>query len=57
MTAMNTEEEERFEIHSKALIKLLNDIGNPHAIIILNTDSAQLLEGKTAFYTDEFVKD
>lgn len=39
------------------LIKWLNEYGNPHSMIIVDADRAELFSGEMCFNTDEFVKD
>jgi len=51
------EKQKEFEALAKPLIKFLNDNYCPHVSVIITPDSAELLSGEMAFYTDEFIKD
>lgn len=51
------EESQSFEEAVKPLIKWMNDNANPHAIIVVEVDSAVLYSGERAVVTDEFIKD
>jgi len=42
---------------AKPLIKWLNENANPHAKVIVDTASAELLSGEIGIETFEFVKD
>ena len=42
---------------AKQLIEWLNVHSHPHANIIIDSISAELLTGEFAFYTEEFLKD
>jgi len=46
-----------FELLAKPLIKFLNDNFHPHAKIIIDTNSAEILSGECIVYTTEFIKD
>lgn len=48
---------EKFDEVVKPVIKYLNDNYNPHNIIIITADSAELLSGEHYLRTDEFIKD
>lgn len=50
-------ESQSFEEAVKPLIKWLNDNANPHAIIVVEVDSAVLYSGERSVVTDEFIKD
>ena len=54
---MEKEKRDKFEMLAKPLIQFINDNCNPHAKIIITTDSAEILYGEAAFYTKEFIKD
>ncbi len=54
---MNDEKRDEFKELTSPLIRFLNENCNPHAKIIIETDSAELLMGECAFYTKEFIKD
>lgn len=41
----------------KPVIKWLNENANPHALVIVNATSAELLSGEIGFNTEEFLKD
>lgn len=49
--------QESFEAAAKPLIKWLNDNANPHAVIVVKTDSAVLYSGEVSVVTDEFIQD
>jgi hypothetical protein len=46
-----------FEALAKPLIAWLNTNKNPHARIIIDSVSAEVLDGNLGFHTDEFLKD
>ncbi|MEA5195403.1 hypothetical protein [Enterobacter roggenkampii] len=46
-----------FKAAAKPLIKWLNDNANPHASVIVDCTSAELLTGEIAVNTKEFLKD
>lgn len=52
-------EEKRNELleAAKPLMKFLAENFHPHAAILLNSNSAELLEGVCTVGTDEFLKD
>jgi len=55
---MTSEEKNKaFLEAAKPLIKFLNDNFNPHTKIIVDCDSAEILESITFIITDEFIKD
>jgi len=54
---MEDEKQKQFEELSKPLIKLLNEKFHPHVTIILTPTGAELVRGKCAFSTTDFVKD
>ena len=54
---ISNEEYEKFHELAKPLIKWLNDTCNPHTKIIIDTSSAEVVSGETAFFTEEFIKD
>lgn len=54
---MDKETQEKFEQLSRQLIKWLNDNCHPHTKIIIDSTSAELVEGITAHYTEDFLKD
>lgn len=49
--------QESFEEIVKPVIEWLNKNANPHAKIVIDTVSANLLHGHIGFYTEEFLKD
>ena len=51
------ESTETFEQKAKLLIKHLCDNYNPHAIIIITCNSAEILQGVISINTNEFIKD
>lgn len=51
------EESPSFEEAVKPLIKWLNDNANPHAVIVVEVNSAVLYSGELSVVTDEFIKD
>jgi hypothetical protein len=46
-----------FEAAAKPLIQWLNENANPHASVIVDCTSAELLTGEISVYTKEFLKD
>lgn len=46
-----------FKAAAKPLIQWLNENANPHASVIVDCTSAELLTGEIAFNTKEFLKD
>ena len=54
---MTDKQLKEFEDLSRPLIKWLNDNSAPHAVIIIEVDSARLLSGELGFYTKDFIKD
>jgi hypothetical protein len=48
---------EEFEKLSRPLIKFLCENFHPHATVIINTDSAELLNGVAAFRTGDYIPD
>jgi hypothetical protein len=46
-----------FEAMTKPLIAWLNENGNPHTTILITPTTAEVLEGRLCFYTDEFIQD
>ncbi len=51
------EQSKEFEKLARPLIKFLNDNTNPHTKIIIDTDSAEIVYGKCAFNTYEYIND
>ena len=54
---MTAEQRAQFEALSRPLIQWLNDNCHPHTTIVIEPDSAELLEGVSAFKTTEYIKD
>ncbi len=54
---MTKEQSKEFEKLTVPLIKWLNDNTNPHAKIIVDTNSAELLHGAICLETDDYLKD
>lgn len=54
---MTKEKQAEFQELAKPLIKWINDNTNPHAVIIIECDSARLLYGEYGFPTDEYILD
>lgn len=50
------EKRQEFENLTKPLIKFLNDF-HPHVKIVIDTNSAEMVEGVTIYVTNEFIKD
>lgn len=57
MALTHEEAREAFIEASKPLIEWLNDFGNPHTIVVVNTTSAELFDGLLGYTTEQFVKD
>jgi hypothetical protein len=49
--------QELFKSLVDPLIKFLNDHGHPHMRVIIDTTSAEVVEGISPYYTEEHVKD
>jgi len=54
---MNEEKIKEFEALAKPLIKYLNDNHNPHAQIIIDSTSAEVVEGQYCINTKEYLRD
>jgi len=54
---MTTEQRAQFEALTRPLIKWLNENCHPHTTIVVEPDSAELLEGVCAFKTADYIKD
>lgn len=54
---MNKEKEKKFEELTRPLIKWINEEFNPHAKIIIDVDSAEVVCGEMAFKTDDYIMD
>jgi hypothetical protein len=46
-----------FEEAVKPLMKYLADNHNPHTVVVVESNSAEILQGIKAVVTDEFIKD
>lgn len=46
-----------FEALAKPLIKWINANKNPHTKIIIDSMSAEVVDGCAGFHTDEYIKD
>lgn len=57
VTDVNKARSSSFEDVVKPVIKWLNDNANPHASVIVDCTSAELLTGEIAVNTKEFLKD
>lgn len=54
---MKKEQQAEFEGLARPLIKWLNDNMHPHAKIIIETDSAEVVEGAFGFPTKDYILD
>lgn len=54
---MTPESRAEFEALARPLIKFLNDHGHPHMRIIIDNQSAEVVEGVAAFTTREYWRD
>jgi len=54
---MTTKQMEEFEDLAKPLVKWLNANGNPHSVIIIETDGARLMMGLCSVPIVEFIED
>lgn len=52
-----TERQEEFEALSRRLIEWLNKNAHPHAMIIIDQTSAEIVEGVRSFCTEEYIQD
>ena len=57
MKCLKPENLKKLEGLAKPLIKFLNDKYDPHTKIIIDTSSAEIVNGLMAIRTDEFIKD
>ncbi|HDT1287360.1 TPA: hypothetical protein QHR42_001734 [Enterobacter asburiae] len=57
VTDVNKARSSSFEDVVKPVIKWLNDNANPHASVIVDCTSAELLTGEIGVHTEEFLKD
>ena len=57
MALTHDEAREAFIEASKPLIEWLNDFGNPHTIVVVDTTSAEVFDGTLRYNTEQFVKD
>ena len=48
---------DEFQALCDPLIKWLNDNHHPHMSILIDTESAQLLEGQMAYFNRSFIRD
>ncbi len=48
---------EQFETLARPLIKWLNDNYHPHAKIIIDPTSAEVVSGEQVFHTEEYILD
>jgi hypothetical protein len=53
----NKGEFETFEELAKPLIEWINKRKNPHTKIIIDSMSAEVVDGQHGFHTDEYLKD
>ena len=54
---MNDQQRKEFKKLADQLIKFLNDNGHPHMKVIIDTNSAEIVEGVSAYQNNEFIKD
>lgn len=54
---MTEQQQKEFENLANPLIKWLNENTNPHAIALIDTNSAQVMYGEFGFTNDEFILD
>lgn len=54
---LNEEKRQEFEALARPLIKFLNDNTHPHCSIHIDTTSAELVEGVSAFHTKDYILD
>lgn len=54
---LTKEQIDEFEQLAKPLIEWLNNNANPHALIVIDIDSASVFSGEAAITTTEFIKD
>jgi hypothetical protein len=54
---LNKPQIEEFERLVKPLIQYINDYGNPHCKIIIDSSSGEFLSGFCVINTTEFIKD
>lgn len=53
---MTEEEAKQFEDLCKPLVNWLNEHGNPHSKIIIETDGAELVSGSYGFTDETFIR-
>lgn len=54
---ISEEKRKEFEEIAKPLIKWLNDNCHPHCSVLVDSTSAELVEGVACINTDEFLRD
>lgn len=54
---MTPEQQAEFEALTRPVIKFLNDNFHPHAVVVIETDRAELMEGLYVFPCKEFIPD
>ena len=54
---LNEADKKEFEEAARPLIKFLNDKCHPHCSVIVDNESAELVEGVAVFRTEEYWKD
>jgi hypothetical protein len=54
---LDEKQTESFKEASEPLIKWLNENADPHCKVIVDTRSAELLQGSCAHVTDKYIRD
>ncbi len=54
---MNNEQRKQFELAVETVMKYLADNHNPHTKVIIDSDSAELVEGLTVYQNGQYIKD
>ena len=57
MALTHEEAREEFIKAAEPLMRWLNDFGNPHTIVVVDTTSAEVFDGTLRYNSDRFVKD
>jgi hypothetical protein len=50
-------ESAEFELLARPIIKWLNEHGNPHSVVIIDTNSAQILSGEVGIHINDYIQD
>lgn len=54
---LHADKREEFKALADAMIKFLNDNGNPHTTVIITATSAEIVQGVEVYYTEDHLCD